>query len=172
MVKNSEIWGGLFWMAIGVFVTWQGRDLGLGRLEEPGSGFAFFWIGLLMVALGAVVTLQAIVSGAGASLTTMWADSRWGRIMVVVSMLLVLGYFFERVGFIVLLLALLFICMFFIDPVRWWIAIPVALFAVLGSWMLLTEVLKIQLPSGVLEGAPDDWLRAKARALLSLFSRR
>lgn len=172
MVKNSEIWGGLFWMAIGAFVTWQGRDLGLGRLEEPGSGFAFFWIGLLMVTLGGFVTVQAALTGGGASLTTMWASARWGRILAIVAMLLVLGYFFERIGFIVLLLALLFVCMFFIDPVRWWIAIPVALVAVLGSWGLLTEVLKIQLPSGVLEGAPDDWLRAQARTLLSLIGRR
>mgnify|MGYP001233754816 CR=1 FL=1 len=124
-----------------------------------------------MVGLGALVTLQAAVRGSGASLTTMWSDTRWARVLVVMAMLMVLGFFFERIGFIVLMLALLALCMFFIDPVRWWIAVPVMLFAVLGAWGLLVEVLKIQLPAGVLEGAPDDWLRAKARLLLSLVRR-
>ena len=42
MVKTSEIWGGLFWVAVGAFVAWQGRDPALGRLAEPGSRFPFF----------------------------------------------------------------------------------------------------------------------------------
>jgi cytochrome bd-type quinol oxidase subunit 2 len=36
MIRNSELWGGLFWLAIGGFVIWAGRDMGLGRLHEPG----------------------------------------------------------------------------------------------------------------------------------------
>ena len=50
MIRNSELWGGLFWLAIGAFVIWAGRDMGLGRLNEPGSGFAFYWIGILVSA--------------------------------------------------------------------------------------------------------------------------
>lgn len=171
MVKNSEVWGGVFWTLVGAFVAWKGSELGLGRLVEPGSGFAFYWIGLLMIGLGGIVVIQAAVTGSGASLATMWDDTRWARIVVIVTVLLVIGTFFERLGFNVTMLALLLVCMFFIDPVRWWLAIPISLVCVLGSWALLTEVLKIQLPAGVLEGAADDWLRAKTRFLLGLIAR-
>ena len=63
MIRNSELWGGLFWLAIGGFVVWAGRDMGLGRLHEPGPGFAFYWIGILMSALALGVIGQALVSG-------------------------------------------------------------------------------------------------------------
>ena len=44
MLQNSALWGGLFWLLIGGFVVWAGHDMGLGRLNEPGPGFAFYWI--------------------------------------------------------------------------------------------------------------------------------
>ena len=43
MLRRAEFWGGLFWLGVGVFVTWQGWLLELGTLHEPGSGFVFFW---------------------------------------------------------------------------------------------------------------------------------
>ena len=49
MVRRAEFWGGLFWLAFGVFITWQGWLLDLGSLREPGSGFVFFWLGLVVV---------------------------------------------------------------------------------------------------------------------------
>jgi hypothetical protein len=42
--------------------------------------------------------------------------------------------------------------MWFVDPVRWWVAILVAGFATGGVWLALTKWLKIQLPAGVLAG--------------------
>ena len=33
MLRNSELWGGLFWLLIGGFIVWAGHDMGLGRLQ-------------------------------------------------------------------------------------------------------------------------------------------
>ena len=42
LIRSAELWGGLFWLALGAFVTWSGNDLGLGqqfdrtiRLQPP-----------------------------------------------------------------------------------------------------------------------------------------
>ena len=83
MIRNSELWGGLFWLALGAFVFWAGRDMGLGRLNEPGSGFAFFWIGILMCGLAASVIGQAFLSG-GPAVASLWAGTRWGKVLVVI----------------------------------------------------------------------------------------
>ncbi len=98
MLAKAQIWAGLFWLAIGAYVAWAGRDLGLGTLHEPGSGFALFWIGLLMVALSLLVTVPAAVRPSP-SLASLWDGVRWGRVLVVVGLLLVFGFGFERVGF-------------------------------------------------------------------------
>ena len=151
VIRNSELWGGLFWLAIGVYVIWAGRDMGLGRLHEPGPGFAFYWIGILMSALSLGVIGQALVSG-GPALSSLWAGTRWRKVLVVVGLLLIYGVGFEAIGFIPCTLALLLVLMWFVDPVDWWLAMIVAVVATFGVWAALTKWLKIQLPAGVLAG--------------------
>ena len=151
MIRNSELWGGLFWLGIGAFVISAGRDMGLGRLNEPGSGFAFYWIGILMCALALGVIGQALVSG-GPTLASLWAGTRWRKVLVVIVLLLVYGLGFEAIGFIPCTLALLLALMWFVDPVDWRLAIVVAVVATFGVWAALTKWLKIQLPTGLLAG--------------------
>jgi putative tricarboxylic transport membrane protein len=151
MLRNSEFWGGLFWLAVGGYVVHAGRDLGLGGLHEPGSGFAFYWIGIGMCALAAIVIGQSLVYG-GATLGSLWAGTRWARVLVVVALLLAYGVAFERAGFIVCTLVLLLVLMWFVDYVGWFTAIVVATGATAGVWLVMTKWLKIQLPAGVLAG--------------------
>jgi putative tricarboxylic transport membrane protein len=151
MLAKAEIWAGLFWLAIGAYVAWAGRDLGLGTLHEPGSGFALFWIGLLMVALSLLVIAPAAVRPSP-SLASLWDGVRWGRVLVVIGLLLAFGFGFERVGFIPGAIALLLVLMLFVDPVGWWKAVPVAILAPIVVWLAMTKWLRIQLPAGLLAG--------------------
>ena len=151
MLRTSEFWGGLFWLVVGGYIVHAGRDLGLGSLHEPGSGFAFYWIGILMCGLAAVVVAQSLIYG-GPALSSLWVGTRWGRVLFVIALLLVYGMAFESLGFIVCTLALLLALMWFVDYVGWFTAIVVSLGATFGVWFALTKWLKIQLPSGVLAG--------------------
>jgi putative tricarboxylic transport membrane protein len=151
MIRNSELLGGVFWLGIGAYVIFAGRDMGLGGLHEPGPGFAFYWVGILMCALAASVIGQALLVG-GPTLASLWAGTRWGKVLAVVVLLLVYGVAFEPVGFIVCTVALLLALMWFVDPVKWWAAILVACGSTAGVWLALTKWLKIQLPAGVLAG--------------------
>jgi hypothetical protein len=151
VIRNSELWGGLFWLAIGAFVTWAGHDMGLGQLKEPGSGFAFFWIGILVGAFALGIIAQSLLVG-GPSVSSLWEGTRWQKVLVVIGLLLIYGVGFERIGFIASTLALLLILMWFVDPVRWWQALIIAVVATFGVWAALEKWLKIQLPAGVLAG--------------------
>ena len=151
MIRNSEVWGGLFWLAIGAYVAWAGHDQGLGRLSEPGPGFAVYWVGLLMCALSLGIIGHALISG-GPTLASLWAGTRWRKVLVIVGLLLVYGAGFQALGFIACTLALLLVLMWFIDPVRWWVALIIAVVATIGVWAALTKWLKIQLPAGSIFG--------------------
>ena len=80
----------------------------------------------------------------------------------------------ERLGFIICSLALLLVLMFFIDRVETKTALIVSFGSTFLVWAALTEALKIQLPAGILAGAPEDALRAIARgginAVAAIFS--
>jgi putative tricarboxylic transport membrane protein len=148
-LANAEMLGGLAWLALGLFVTWQGWTQGLGELKEPGSGFAVFWCGVFMIGLAAAVIVSAVVNG-GPTLASLWAGTRWGKVLLVMALLLVFGFFFEQIGFIPSSIILLLVLMRFIDPVPWWQAIVVSFGSVIGIWLLLSKFLQIQLPAGVL----------------------
>ena len=151
MIRNSELWGGLFWLVIGAYVIHAGQDMGLGGLHEPGPGFAFYWVGILMCALAASIVGHAIFSG-GPALASLWTGTRWGKVLAVVALLLAYGVAFEPVGFIVCTVVMLLVLMWFVDPVEWWVAIVVAVGSTAGVWLAMTKWMKIQLPAGILAG--------------------
>jgi putative tricarboxylic transport membrane protein len=151
VLARAELWGGLFWLAVGAYVAWAGRDLGLGSLHEPGSGFALFWIGLLMMGLSLLVVAPAVATPS-ASVASLWDGTRWPRIIVVVALLLIFGFSFETIGFVPGAIALLLVLMLFVDPVAWWKAVLVAVTAPMVVWWAMTRWLKIQLPAGLLSG--------------------
>ncbi len=151
VVRSAEFWGGLFWLGIGAFVVWAGGDLGLGRLSDPGSGFALFWIGWLMVWLAGAVLVGAF-RRPGEPVASLWAGTRWQKVSAVVAMLLAYGFAFEPIGFILCSIALLLALMLFIDRVDLRLAIPLAVLMPLGAWLAITRWLKIQMPAGVLAG--------------------
>lgn len=149
-LANAELWSGMVWLAFGLFITWRGYRLGLGELREPGTGFALFWCGVIAAGLALAIIAGALASG-GPTLASLWAGTRWGKVLLVMGLLLVFGFFFERIGFIPCALILLLVLMRFIDPVPWWQAILVSVGAVFGVWFVLAKFLLIQLPAGLLE---------------------
>ena len=149
MIRNAELWGGLVWLAGGLFVVWSGYDLELGTLSEPGTGFMIFWLGLLLSAFAAVIVGKAVLAG-GPTLASLWAGTRWRKILIVIAALALYAVLFERLGFLACTLPLLILLMRAIDPVDWKIAIPVALVGSFGIWAVMEKWLKIQLPAGTL----------------------
>jgi putative tricarboxylic transport membrane protein len=149
-LDNAELWAGLFWLGLGAFVTWAGRDLGTGTLAAPGSGFLPFWAGLLMCGFSLAVVTGAVRHG-GPALGSLWAGTRWGKVLLVIASLAAYAALFDALGFLLATVPLLLVLLRAVDPVPWRIALPLALFSALGVWWVLKRLLLIQLPAGVFE---------------------
>ncbi len=145
VIRSAELWGGLFWLALGAFVTWSGSDLGLGQLRDPGSGFFLFYLGLMMMGLSLAIITNAFREP-GESVAALWSGTRWMRVSAVVVLLLAYGFLFEPVGFLITSTVLLLVLMIFVDRVDLRAAIPLSILVPLGCWYVITHVLKIQLP--------------------------
>jgi putative tricarboxylic transport membrane protein len=148
-LKNADLWGGLGWLAFSVFVVVAGRGLGIGAINDPGSGFLLFWLGLLMCALSAAILAGAVLAG-GPSLASLWQDTRWGKVLAIIASLCAFALLLDKLGFLLAAIPLLLVLLRGIDPVPWPIALPVGIGAPLAVWWLLKKLLLIQLPSGVL----------------------
>ena len=175
MVANAQMWGALFWLAIAMFVTWSGKDLGLGKTAEPGSGFALFWIGLIMCVLAASVLVQAILKG-GENIATLWVGTRWPKVLLVVVMLLVFGFYFEPLGFVICAIGLLMVLMRDVDPLDRRVLPSVALLAValaidfahMFPWTARYFFQMPSLPMGIELGAMHLIVAAVALLLINL----
>jgi len=153
LLRNAQLWGGLFWLAFGLFVASQGYELGLGQAREPGSGFAIFWLGLMTAAFATSILYSAVKNG-GEDIASLWRGTRWQKVLLIIVLLLVFGFLFERIGFVICSLVLLLVLMRIVDPVPWPTALIVSLGATFGIWYTLNKLLLIQLPNGWL----SPWL--------------
>ena len=147
-LNNSELWGGLVGLALGVFVIWAGFKLGIGNIHDPGSGFVLFYTGILMCAFAFTIIASAVTEG-GPRIGSLWAGTRWSKPLLVVACLLVFAFVFEPLGFLLSSIPLLLLLLRVIDPVRWSLAVPIAVLVPIGVWFVLKHGLSIQLPSGL-----------------------
>lgn len=150
MTLNAQALGGLVWLAVAAFLLWAGRDLGVGSVVDPGSGFLVFWGGGLIGLFGAAILLGAIREP-GERLGDLWRGTRWGRVLTVLGALVVYGALLGTLGFVLATLPLLLLLLRGVDPVRWRLALPIAAGATLGIWWVVQRLLLIQLPKGVFE---------------------
>ncbi|HXI04793.1 MAG: tripartite tricarboxylate transporter TctB family protein [Bradyrhizobium sp.] len=149
-LNNSELWGGLIGLALGIFVLRSGLKLKLGTIHDPGSGFVLFYTGLLMCAFAATIMFAALTEG-GPTFASRWKDARWSRPIIVIACLIAFAFALDPFGFLLSSIPLMLLLMRLIDPVRWEIAVPVSILVPAGMWWLLKHGLGILLPSGMFE---------------------
>jgi putative tricarboxylic transport membrane protein len=149
-LNNSELWGGLIGLALGVFVIWSGLKLKLGTINDPGSGYVLFYTGVLMCVFATTIIVAAIREG-GPTFGSRWEGTRWTKPLLVIGCLVAFAFALDRFGFLLSAIPLMLLLLRVIDPVRWTLAIPLAVLTPLGVWWVLKRVLLIQLPSGIFE---------------------
>ena len=148
--RAADTLAALFWLLIAVGITASGWELRLGRLNDPGSGFMIFWIGVAMTALSLGALALALRQPAQAGLRGLWAGLRWRHVPYVAVLLATYAWLLPLVGFPILTIVLLLILFKTIEPQRWSVAIIGALAATGVTWLVFGRWLGTQLPTGTL----------------------
>jgi putative tricarboxylic transport membrane protein len=147
-MKRAEVIAGLGFLTIGGVVMWEGIDLGVGRLRQPGAGFSLVGLGGALIALSLLVAIQGLADR-GAS-PVLFRDTRWGRVLATVIALVTYAAVLPLIGFLAATPILLLVLLRAIDPVRWPIAGAIAVSASGITWYVIQKWLAIQLPAGSL----------------------
>ena len=108
---------------------------------------------MLTAAFAASIVFSAIKNGSE-DIASLWRGTRWGKVALIIVLLLVFGYLFDTIGFVVCSLALLLVLMRVVDLVPWPTALLVSFGATFGIWYVMNKLLLIQLPNGWL----SPWL--------------
>jgi putative tricarboxylic transport membrane protein len=149
-LNNSELWGGVIGLGLGLFVIRSGLKLKLGTINDPGSGYVLFYTGILMCLFAASIIVTALTEG-GPSFGSRWKEARWTKPLLVIACLTAFAFSLDTFGFLLSAIPLMLLLLRLIDPVRWVLAIPIGVLAPLGMWWVLKRLLLIQLPSGIFQ---------------------
>ncbi len=150
-MKSRDIISSLFWMAVGIGICYGGVDLELGTLHDPGSGFMFFWVGLIMIGLSLSILIGAMKRTAVAGeLKSLWTEIRWKKIVSVLVALFLYAYAFSSLGFIIATILLLIFLFKAVEPQRWSWAVLGAIISTLAAYGVFRLWLGSQLPRGLL----------------------
>lgn len=150
-VKSRDFFSSLFWLGIGVGVCYGGYDLELGTLHDPGSGFIFFWVGIIMVGLSLAILVKAIrEKDQAGEMRSLLVNVHWKKIVAVLAVLFLYAYAFTLLGFILSTVLLLIFLFKAVEPQRWSVAIIGAVGSSLVAYLVFQVWLGSQLPRGFL----------------------
>lgn len=150
-MNQKDFFSSLFWMMVGAGVCWGGYKLDLGTLHDPGSGFMFFWIGLIMIGLSLSISFRSLRERIeGGEIGKLWSGTGWKKAIYVLLALVFYAYAFQILGFIVTTALLLIFLFKVVEPQRWIIAIAGAVLSTLITYGVFQGWLGSQLPKGVL----------------------
>jgi len=150
-LKTRDIISALFWLIFGIGLSYGGYDLDLGTLQEPGSGFIFFWVGVIMIGLSVGILVGALKKTAvPGEFGALWANIQWKKIVIVMAALFLYGFAFVPLGFIVSTFLLLIFLFKAVEPQRWTVAILGSVVTTLTAYGVFQLWLGSQLPPGIL----------------------
>ncbi len=152
-VRSRDIISSLFWAAMGIGICWGGYDLELGSLHDPGGGFIFFWVGVIMIGLSCGIFVRAVREKAAVGeMQALWAGIAWKKIASVLAVLFIYAYLLTPLGFIPATILLLIFLFKAVEPQRWSWAVLGAVTSTLAAYSVFRLWLQCQLPPGLLGG--------------------
>ena len=151
-MKGRDIISSIFWMIIGIGVCYGGYDLELGTLHDPGSGFIFFWVGIIMIGLSVSILIRAIKEAAipGELKKVLWTEIRWWKIFSILLSLVLYALVFTPFGFVLSTFLLLIFLFKAVEPQSWLKAVLGAVISTLTVYVVFQLWLGSQLPKGFL----------------------
>lgn len=144
-MRRADVAAALVWLAAGVGVASAGWELELGSLQDPGSGFLLFWVGVLTSVLALAVLVGAVRAPAGAPAPPVGGRRRL-KVVLVVGALFAYGWALPSLGFVVATTLLLVFLFKAVEPQPWWVAVGGAVASTLVAWVVFHVWLGAQLP--------------------------
>jgi putative tricarboxylic transport membrane protein len=142
----------LFWLVLGLISMYGSIQLGLGTMQEPGSGFLAFLAAIFISLTSFIIFLQSFIRWRGVplNLSAFWTGLNWHRPALIA--LLILGFILalERLGYILTSFFLLFVLFRWVENFSWKSALLIPVLTLGLTYLLFDVFLRATLPRGIL----------------------
>jgi hypothetical protein len=148
---QRDLISGLFWLGIGLLLSIWAWTYQIGTLTQPGPGFLPLALGGLVTLFSLVLicsTLKSRVRGTGETVALF--AGHWRRVLGTIVVLILAGFFFEKVGYLLTFFFLSLLLMIIAGLRSWKQILLVSFFTALGVYLCFVLLLKQPLPTGLL----------------------
>jgi putative tricarboxylic transport membrane protein len=149
-MKNNDQRTGLFWLIVGLVISFFSTKYGLGTLSAPGPGFLPFITGLIMSGLAVIVFAQQVGKKEKETVLELWRNRGWPKVLLVMASLVVYTLLFVPLGFLLDTFLLITFLLRLLEPMGWIKVFGGAVCASGGSYVIFQLWLEAQLPKGFL----------------------
>jgi putative tricarboxylic transport membrane protein len=136
------------WIAVGAWLVYAGRDLGIGSARDPGPGAFFFWLGFVVAIAAGWQLLASVRASTPMQQRIHAALDR--RAMLAVAATAFYAFILEPVGFVLSTCLFLFALTQLLRPGRLLNSALFAVLAAIASYGFFRHLLGTQLPAGLL----------------------
>lgn len=146
--------GSIIWLAVGIYAAISAYRLGFGSFTQPGPGFIFVLMALLLMVLSAIDLGATLIrkekAGEENPDDILWSGVRWQKVLLLIVGLSVYISVFNFLGFLFSTFLLMLFLFKVDEPTRWWVAILESFITILFSYGLFGLWLKVSFPQGIL----------------------
>jgi len=151
-MDKGDLRSGIFWLIVSIFIIVQSYGLGLGALNHPGPGFLFFFTGIFLGILSLSLVGEAWRKRRAEGISQrIFEKVNIRKILFVMIGVFLYALLLEKVGFIVMTIALLVFIFGFIEKRGWLYTALASVMITSAAYLLFQAWLKTQLPRGILE---------------------
>ena len=146
-MKKYDLYGGLFWLLIGLFVSGMGIKFSLGTFNYPGPGFFPFLVGLILSSLSLGILILAVKERSPNAHFTEWPD--FGRkVFITLAVLFAYSFSLEYLGYIIGSILLMIYLFKVPGAQRWWFSTFVTVVTIALTYYVFGVLLQAQFPKG------------------------
>jgi putative tricarboxylic transport membrane protein len=149
-MKRVRLYCNLFWLLFSLFVCIESYRLRLGAINNPGSGFFSFCVGLVMLGLSLAALFQSMGKKNEAEKTVRQEPLRWWNIVIILAAIAAYALTLEKVGFLINTFVFIGLLLKVVEPQPWKTVILGALIATISANLVFNVIFRAQIPSGIL----------------------
>lgn len=148
-----DFWSSSFLLLLGIVICYESLPLGLGTWKVPGPGFLPFGAGFILSLLSASILGLAYVKKKRTPVPT---EKFWLRrdspktVTIILASLIVFNLTWTRLGFTVTTLLFMGFLLRVVGKRKWWIVLTGMGATSTVAYFLFAQLLKCQLPKGIL----------------------
>ena len=150
---RQDRWLSLVWMALGLGQCFESWRLGLGTVSEPESGFMPFVLGLVIIALSAILLVESSVAvkRAPGQKVSLWSEADWKKILWVSLLLLTYSLLLPKIGYT---LATFLLTVFLLkggESMKWMTSLVIGFLTSIITYYVFGVWLSVPFPRGFLD---------------------